>query len=96
MGLHLGEFLGIKNVNMIIYGKGDILTMVAGNNEIQILMMKQIDPGKIGRKGDNKPKTIKEFNPDIAIIFENEQSFQVFEQKIKEIRKQFNKQKPKP
>jgi len=81
----------VENVTIIEFGNGT-LSVCNGTNENKVLFIKEKEFTPIGEKGEFIP-TSDEFKPDVAIVFKNKESFDVFYEYVERIREQFEKEK---
>lgn len=86
-------FGNVDNVTVASFGFGTVRVVNStGKNHKAILLGSNKEPKEIGSIGD-KHITSDEFNPEIAIVFHNEESFSVFEEFIQNIREEYNSEK---
>lgn len=89
------NYADTPKVTVAEFGNGtiQIASGQAFDNSYKGLYMKsQKEPKVIGAVGDPASNT-DEFKPEIVITFSNEESFSVFEEYVKNIRAEFDKEK---
>ena len=83
------KYGNIENVTIVQFGFGTTRVVnSSGETHKAILLGAEDEPKQIGEIGA-KHITSDSFKPDIAIVFHCEKSFSVFEEYVKNIRKEY-------
>lgn len=91
------KYGNVEDVTIVEFGYGtlSITNSIANDYSYQSLLIKsQSAPQKIGSIGGIKHENSDDFNPELAIVFHSEESFSVFEEFVKNIRKEYDENKP--
>ena len=84
------KYGNIENVIVAEFGKGS-LSVTSGDNEDHLsLLIKTVSPGPIGAVGEPTNNS-DDFRPELALVFTNKESFDVFYDYVKIIKKDFMK-----
>lgn len=90
------KYGNVENVTIAEFGYGTlrITNSIANNDSYKALLIgSQSNPEKIGSIGI-KHTNSDDFNPELVIVFHSEESFSVFEEFVKNIRKEYDENKP--
>ncbi len=82
------KYGNVENVTVVEFGKGKLSITDGTNDGYLSLLIKSKEFSTIGEvSGDEK--TSDEFKPEVAIVFHNKESFDVFSEYVENIRKKF-------
>ena len=83
------DYGNVKNVTVVEFGKGTLSIVDGANNEgFLSLLIKTKDFSPIGEVSGSE-KNSDEFSPEIAIVFNNKESFDVFYEFVENIKRKF-------
>lgn len=91
------KYGNIENVIVVEFGHGTTRVVNSSNKDDghkAILLGSNSEPKNIGEVGEKFP-TSDEFNPEVSIVFWSEESFLVFEEFVKNIRKEYDEERSK-
>lgn len=89
MSIKQSNYGNIENVTIVEFGKGTLSIVNGCNDAYKSLLIKEKEFNPIGEKGDFKTKS-DEFEPQIAIVFHNRESFNVFKEYVNNIDNEFS------
>ena len=78
----------VENVTVAEFGKGTLSITDGANDGYLSLLIKSKEFSPIGEVSGSE-KSSDEFKPELAIVFHNKESFDVFSEYVENIRKKF-------
>jgi len=94
MSIKKGKYGNIEDVTIVEFGFGTISIVNGKADKHKSLFIKQKEFSPIGEKGEFKSNS-DEFEPQIAIVFHNKESFDVFKEYVDNIERQFTEEQVK-
>jgi len=92
MSIKVKNFGNVKNVTVVEFGHGTLAVVNGTNEGYKSLLIKEKQFNPIGEKGEFKTNS-DEFEPQIAIVFHNVESFEVFKEYVNNIDLEFKNNK---
>ncbi len=89
MSIKKSNFGNVENVTIVEFGKGTLSVVNGTNDGYKSLLIKEKEFTPIGEKGEFKANS-DEFEPQIAIVFHNRESFEVFKEYVNYIDDEFS------
>lgn len=83
------KYGNVENVTVVEFGKGTLSIVNASNEDYKSLLIKEREFAPIGTKGKFKVDS-DEFKPQIAIVFHNRESFEIFKEYVNNIYNEFS------
>jgi len=90
MSIKVQNFGNVENVTVIEFGHGTLSVVNGTNDGYKSLLIREKEFSPIGEKGEFKADS-DEFEPQIAIIFHNQESFEIFKEYVNNIDIEFKK-----
>lgn len=84
MSIIKGKYGNVEDVIIIEFGKGTLSVCNGTNEKYKSLLIREKEFAPIGQKGELN-KTSDEFKPEVAIVFHNKESFDVFKEYVNNI-----------
>lgn len=92
MSITKQSFGKVQDVVIAQFGKGTIEVVFAEKKEFKCLLLKsRAEPAEIGELMQ-KYKTSDDFKPEIAIVFHNRESFEVFKEMVDRIDEEYEEE----
>lgn len=82
------NFGNVEDVVIVEFGNGTLSVCNGHGENHKSLFIKQKEFSPIGEKGE-PTKNTDEFKPEVALVFKNKESFDVFYEYVENVRKEF-------